>query len=145
MVLITKNSELVDYTIQLLTDHLELGLQDVFYGDQDFLPRSPAACVEPNNKKQELKGAPRRTEVTLSVYVIVYFSHIRDTEVNRRDADLLSEAIEAVLHLDAQCGGRVIHSMVTENASGWATKSSTPIRASRLSFEATTQAQLPYS
>ena len=143
MTLFTKNSQFVDYTIALLKAHPELGLLDVFYGDQDFLPRNPAACVEPNRKAQQLKGAPRRTNVDLSVFVILYISAISDTQKNRRDADVLSEAVEVVLHLDAQCAQQVIHSLVTSNESGWATKSGTPIRASRLTFEATSQDQLP--
>lgn len=145
MTLITKNSQLTDYVVTLLLNHPELGLQDVFYGDQDFLPRNPAVCVEPNRKTQELNGAPRRTLIDLSVYVIIYVSATKDAQTNRRDADMLGEAIEDVLHTDAQCGGRVVHSLVTENASGWATKGGTPIRASRLTFDATSQAQLPYS
>lgn len=145
MTLFTRNSQFVEYTIALLNDHAELGLQDVFYGDQDFLPRNPAACVEPQRKTQQLKGAPRRTEVNLSVFVILYVSALTDPQSNRRDADKLSEEVEAVLHLDAQCKNQVIHSLVVSNESGWASKSGTPIRASRLTFEATSQDQLPYS
>lgn len=146
MTLFTRNSQFVDYTVTLLTDNMaQLGLLDVFYGDQDYLPRNPCASVEPNKKTQELKGAPRRVLIELGLYVILYVSAISDTQANRRDADRLSEDVEALLHLDAQCGGQVIHSMVTSNESGWATKGSTPIRASRLTFEATSQDQLPYS
>lgn len=146
MTLFTRNSQLADYVVQLLQNHAaELGLLDVFYGDQDFLPRNPAAIVEPNRKEQELKGAPRRTAVQLGVYVVLYVSAITDTQTSRRDADRLGEEVEAVLHLDAQCNGQVIHSLVTINESGWSTKRSTPIRASRLTFEATSQDQLPYT
>jgi hypothetical protein len=146
MTLITKNSELADYVVTLLTTNKTvLGLQDVYYGDQDLLPRSPAVCVEPNSKKQELNGAPRRVRIELSVYVIIYVGAIATNQANRHASDELSEAVEAVLHADSQCGDRVIHSMVTENASGWSTKGGTPIRASRLNFEALSQAQLPNS
>jgi len=99
-----------------------LGIVDVYFGDQNKIPRVPAACVEPVDKTRELAGVPRRTDNELQVYIL-----------------------ETLLHADAQFGGLVIHSLVTSIESGYSHRTGTLYRSSRLTFVGTTKTNLPYS
>lgn len=133
-----------DYLFNLInTNKAALTLEAVYYGDQDRLPVTPVACVEPNEKARELKGVPRKTDVTIEVFIFVYHSEVQSTQVNRRDADLMAENIETLIHADRTLGGNVIHNFVTRVESGYARKSNTVVRASRLTVQALSQQHLP--
>lgn len=47
-----------------------LNISDVYYGDQEKIPRVPTACVDTGSKQRELNGAPRRTMVDMESYVL---------------------------------------------------------------------------
>jgi hypothetical protein len=123
----------------------DLGIQDVFYGDQNRLPRTPAVCVEPGEKRRKLEGLPRRALTTMICYVLVYHNPVTSREVAQEEKDNLTEAIEDKLHADAQMGGTVIDSMVLTTEYGYAQRNNTLFRVSRLAFEATSKVNLPSS
>jgi hypothetical protein len=124
-----------------------LGIVDVYYGDQQRIPRTPAVCVEPGGKTRELNGLPRRTAIRLTVYLIIYHYQLTGPEAIRENNDELAEDIEDFLHLDAQfrVGGdmTVISSLVTAVESGYQQNRNSLFRASRLTLEADSQEQLP--
>lgn len=139
-----------DVQLRMEANMVTLGLQDVFYGDQSRIPRTPAVCIEPGGKERVLNGMPRRTDVTLTVYLLVYHYQLTGPEAVRENNDNLAEDIEAVLHLDAQfrdVGGAptVVDSMVRNIESGVQAKTNSLFRASRLTFEARSQIQLPFN
>jgi hypothetical protein len=142
---LTGSLELVcQYLFELLEANKDiLQLEDVFYGDQDKLPRTPAACVEPGEKDRELKGAQRMTRVTFRIYVLIYHSAVTSPQSNRRSADRTAEAIEGLIHSDPRMGGLVIHGFCTNVSSGYANRTGTLVRASRITFEAQSQELLP--
>jgi len=126
----------------------DLKLQDVFYGDQRKIPRTPALCVEPGEKTRELNGAPRRTSVTMTNYLIVYHNPVTSASVIREEDDQRAEAIERFIHadphfVDENNEDQVIQSLVTSIESGYQQKEGSLYRASRLTVEAQTQEQLP--
>lgn len=127
----------------LTAQQVALNVKDVFFGDQERIPRTPAICVEPGDKKREYNGAPRRTQVDFTVYVIVYHYRIKDTQSIREENDLLSEAIETQIHMDCRLGGYVVNSLVTSVESGYQVKGNSLFRASRLTIGARSQVQLP--
>jgi hypothetical protein len=127
----------------LSTNAVALNLEDVFYGDQQRIPRTPAACVESGEKRRALKGAPRMTLVDITTYVIVYHYKLKSVQEIREDNDLLAEAIETLVHSDCKLGGYVIDSMVTSVESGYQMKGNSLFRASRLTIEARSQVLLP--
>jgi hypothetical protein len=129
----------------LETNKGALGLQDVFYGDQNRIPRTPTACVDPGEKRRQLNGAPRRTQLDIVIYILVYHNAVTNVEVLAKTNDKLSEDIENVIHLDAQMGGLLIDSMVTNIEFGYASRGKTLYRVSRLTVEGRSQAQLPSS
>ena len=152
MPLIDSFTEFARITQALLeANKVALGLQVVYFGDQARIPITPAACVEPGGKRRVLNGMPRRTEVTLACYVIVYHYNLKSPQDIREDVDDQAELIESFLHMDAQLRDtnsemRVIDSMVTDIDSGYSTKSRNSLfRASRLTFEARSQVLLPSS
>jgi len=135
---------------QFLFDQLDdnktpLGLTDVFYGDQEKIPRVPAVAVESGTKSREINGAPRRTLNTITAYLIIYHSKIdASVQVTRKEVDLLAEAVESLVHSNSTMDGLVIHSLVTEIQSGYSAKGKTDIyRSARLTVTATSQSQLP--
>jgi hypothetical protein len=146
MTLATKLSEVCDRTVLLFREQAEgLGIEEsaIFYGDQERIPISPAVCVEPGEKKVELYGAGRMTEVNFVVYILTYHSELRDLESNRRDADRLAETITDLLNADAGFFGLAIHCFVSNVSSGYATKTNNTLRASRITFELKSQERLP--
>lgn len=123
----------------------DLAVTDVFYGDQDRIPRSPVLCVEPFNLRRELTSATRRTTNTFLIYVLSYHSEVRSPQSNRKDSDMLAEAVATVLHADPTMGSLVTHSYVIEMVSGYQVKSNQMFRANRLTLEAINKTQLPPS
>lgn len=146
MPLVTKLSDACDALVDLFSANIEdlaIGDGGIFYGDQERIPTSPAICVEPNEKRSSLYGGGRMTEVTLSVYVLVYHSEVRSLQDNRRDADKLAEDVTDLLNADATFSGRATHCYVTSVQSGYSTKTNTTMRSSRIVFELTSQERLP--
>lgn len=136
-----KLSELCDYWFEKFeANKTVLGLADVFYGDQRQIPRTPTLCLEPDMKRRELEGVPRRTLNTFSMYVLLYISKMDDVQVNARDALVLAEAVEDFLHADPTCHAPpaqplLVHSYCTEVEPGYRTRQDTRFRACRIKFE----------
>ena len=115
--------------------------EDVTYGDQDKIPRTPFLCVESGPKTRTIdgKGASGRTENNFTVFIMCYISNIRSVQENREDADLFAEQIEALLHSDVQLGGIVIHGFVTSIEPGYATRSGALMRVARITWQGLTK------
>lgn len=122
-----------------------LGQEDwgVYYGDQQKLPKRITACIEPNTKVTDLTGATRMVDRRYEVFVILYFTAVQSGQLNRREVDTISEEIETHLNVDPRLGGEVIHSYVTELASGYSTKDGALVKSSRLTFTAISKDRLP--
>lgn len=127
----------------LNNNKVTLGLASVFYGDQNNIPHTPTACIDPGGKRRELEGAPRRTKTTLYNYIIVYHNKLVDVSTLQDDADNRAEAIEALIHQDPYMSDSVVHSMVTSIDSGYLERRNAIYRASRLTVEASVWKQLP--
>lgn len=143
---LTDNISIVARKIYSLLDEnrVGLGFQDIWYGDQDKTPRTPCAAVESGPKTRELNGAPRRTMVTMTIYVLVYHEKILDVQQNQLESEKLNEAVEALLHQDAALDGLVIDSMVTNVEPGYVNRGGAKVKASRITFTCTSQKMLPY-
>jgi hypothetical protein len=125
-----------NYTFDSLVENKEaLGLADVFYDDQNQIPRTPTACVVPDEKSRELAGVPRLSQNTFGLYVLLYTSKIGDVQDNARDALAFAEQVEFFLHSDPTLGGLVVHSFCTRTEPGYRTRDKTTFRACRIKFE----------
>lgn len=142
---LTDSSVTVAQYIQTMIDNnkASLGLADVWYGDQSLIPRTPSATVEAGPKQRMVTGAPRRTEVNIATYVMLYVEKVQAVTSNDLLAGQLGEQIETIIHGDRTLGDNVIHSLVTSLEPGFATRSGTPMRATRITVESLTQVLLP--
>lgn len=118
-------------------------VQDVYYGDQNQIPRTPAITVASSQKGRELAGAPRRILNTFEVFINIYFSNVRPIAVNHQEADALAEAVEAKIHEDIIFGGLVINSLVVLNEAGFLNRDNSQFRGNRLIVRATSKTLLP--
>lgn len=130
--------KLCDYWMNKFdTDKQLFNLEDVFYGDQNQIPRTPALCLEPDGKRRVIEGVGGSGRVlnTMGLYVLLYISKVQDTQVSARDALVLAESIEAYMHQDKSSGGLLVHGYCTEVEPGYRTRGDTRFRACRIKFE----------
>lgn len=136
--------DICDYIYNLIdADRTQLGIEGLYYGDQDRLPVTPAVCIEPDEKPRELKGAQRMTRVRFRVYVLIYYGIVGSPQDNRRSADTLAEGVETLIHSKPKLDGLVIHGMCTTIESGYVMRDRSVLRASRILYEAESQQLLP--
>jgi len=124
------------------------GAIDVWYSDQDRLPRTPAICIEPDEKQRTLEGAPNMTINEFTVFILVYHNAVRDVQVTREECDRLAYEIEKLIHQDLQLTNgdptpRVIHGYVRSNESGYTFKQGTLYRTARLTYYGKSKTSLP--
>lgn len=133
--------EVCDYQYNKMVDNkANLGLVDVYFGDQDKIPVTPVVCIEPQIKTNILNeaGAGRLISIEFRLFFLVYYSFIQSPQDNRRGADALAEAIESVVHSDRTLGGLITHGYCTDVESGYTTKGNSLIRSNKITFVGTT-------
>jgi hypothetical protein len=124
-----------DAIINLITANQDvLGINGIYLGDQNMIPKTPTVCVVPSSKGREFAGAPLRTRVTFQVFLMVYQEKLQDTQANLRESMTLTEAIEALLHQDISMGGICQSSMVEQTEPGFAVRSGTLMRCTRMTW-----------
>jgi hypothetical protein len=135
------------YTI-LNANKVSLGLEDVWFGDQDLLPRTPALCVEPGVKRRELSAAQNMTLNTIDTHFLLYYSEIVEIQQQRRATVAFAEAIETFLHQNHQTllavGGQqlTIHGLCTDMDPGYAVKKDRYFSAVIITWTSTTKTRL---
>lgn len=132
----------VQAVYDLLTNSkVALGLQDVWYGDQNLIPRYPAVAVEAGPFTRQLAGigGKGRTDNQIRVLLLVYSAKIADVQTTRKATDILSETIMDKLHEDITMGNTVIHGFVTAIEPGYATRGGTLMRTTRITWEGFTK------
>ena len=137
---LTNRASVVAQAIQtvLIDNQVALGLTDVFYGDQDIIPRYPCVCVE-----VDLKSTPP-TEVnpmtyglnTFEILLILYNSKIEDVDTLRLETDTLAEDIADVMHKDFRLTGLVTFGYVTTIQYGYVVKQGRLVRSAKLTWRA---------
>lgn len=131
--------EIVTHIVDFLENKTELGLQDVYYGDQTVIPRTPCLAVEGVEKVRELKGIPFQTENTFQVSLLLYHAKVQSNEMTRKQCDAHAHEVEAALHEDVTFEGLVIWGFVRRIESGYATRGGNLMYASRLTWEGLTK------
>lgn len=125
------------------TNMANLGLQSVWYGDQHLLPKTPAACIVPGEKRREFQGATFRTLNDIQTYVLVYFGKIQDIQQNLHSAMQLAEAIELLVHQDLLLGGNVISCLCNIIDPGVINKGGVWVMGARMTFQSMSKTTLP--
>ena len=127
---------IVDYQIDLLKSNAGLlGLNEVYYGDQNLIATVPAVCVEGQRKTRDMSGTSFRSENLLRTTLLVYYSQMQDVNATQRDVEILAEQIEEVLHTDQTMGGLVVHGRVIELEPGYAVRERVYLRACRMTWQ----------
>ncbi len=136
----TENFSVVATYIQdLLAETESLQLTDVFYGDQELIPRTPAACVESGLYSRQYAGVPLRTENEIIVNILVYFAKIQDVQVTRLQCDQKAEDIMRVLHANVTMGGLVINGWVSSIEPGYSMRNKVLMRSARITWTGKTK------
>lgn len=118
-----------------------LGISDVWFGDQQALPRTPSLCVEPGMKKRTLQGVPNMPLTNIDTIFLLYHSKVDiDQQTTRRDCIKVAEDVELYLHqhcdpLLASNGSQLtIQGMITEADPGYSYKSRSTYNAVQMTF-----------
>lgn len=122
----------------LVNDHkLELGIADVWYGDQAKIPRTPAVCIEAGPMDREPAGVSGKglTENTFRIYHLIYVGKVQDVQVNLKQAQELAEALMDLLHGDMQFGNLVLYGYVRTIEPGFVRKADALLKVQRLLWQ----------
>lgn len=141
----TSSLETFVATIQnlIVTNQVSLGIQDVWYGEQRKIPRTPTIEIIPGQKVRSLAGAPRRVANAFECFIMIQAGMVQDTQLNLHLAGQLAESVEAVIHADPTLGGICINCLVVRTEFGVAERSSTEYRAARLTVQGESRTLLP--
>lgn len=135
----------------LLGVKAELGLADVWFGDQDNLPRTPALCVEPGVKRRTLKAVQNMTENSIDTYFLLYHSKLgpdTDQQLERRNTVQFAENVEEYLHInylrlyDLAGNQLTIHGHCSDLDPGFSYKNGTLYNAVRMTWTSLTKTRL---
>jgi len=120
----------------LLEDATQLGFEDIFYGDQELIPHTPAAAVEPGSMQRQIGGIMPggQTLNTFQVYVFVYHCPIQSPQVTRKECDQLAEQVQRIFHTDVTLGGLVTHGFCTNSESGVTVRGGAMLRTHRITW-----------
>lgn len=110
---------------------------DIYYGDQQKYPRTPAIGVESGSLIRELDGRGGKgvTLNTFQVFCLCYISKVQSVQVSRKEADDFAGDVADVLHSDITLGGLVIHGYVTRIEPGFSIRGGELMRAARVTWQ----------
>lgn len=130
-----KATEIATYMKGILEGEASLGLEDVYYGDSDYIPRVPTVAIEVGDKTRELAGAQFQTDVTFEVILMVYHARLTDSHEAQLEADQLLEDIEDFINADRRMGDNVIHGYIKSTEQGLAVRNEEEVmRAARMTW-----------
>lgn len=143
-------SPVAQHVKNLLAENTDLGFKAVFYGDQELIPKTPAAAVSPANITRDLRGVPFQIQTDFALFIIVYGGQLGDQQGNTLEIDRLTEATSLVIDRDGlppQHGGTrfndmIIHGNVLTIDYGYAIRSNKLVRANRITWTGLTKTGL---
>lgn len=110
---------------------------NVMYGDQQLIPRTPFVCVETGPMRSELAGTAYMLQNDMTVYLMVYHVNLRDPDgeqMTRKECDQMAYDLRTLLHSDKTMGGLVIHGHVTNMDPGYAQRQNKLLKMTRISW-----------
>lgn len=127
-----------------------LGIQDVWFGDQNILPHTPSVCVEPGIERRVLQGVPDMTRMEIDTIFLVYHSKVGgEQQQAKRDSVAFAQAIKHYLHVNhlrlfnaAATQQLTIHGYCTEFDPGYAHKQRTLYNAVQMTWTNLTKVSL---
>lgn len=139
----TDNSvEIAKHIQGMLETWGEIPTDNIAYGDQTLIPRTPFVCVETGPMRSELAGVSYMMQNDHTVYLMVYHINLQDPpgeQKTREECDQMAYDIRTLLHTDKQMGGLVIHGHVTNLDPGYATRSNKLLKMTRITWSGLTK------
>lgn len=139
--MLTKDSSVVTtYIIGLLRDNaVPLGVKRVYRGETNLIPEYPAISVRSGPKRRGY-ATTQQYGVDLRTIITIMHGVIGETEQSELDVDLLTEAVENLLHDDRTLGAHpdnlVYTSWVEAVEPGVRLVGTNQIRATRMTHRA---------
>lgn len=135
---------------QQIVDHLRqqwsfLGLpqeQNVYYGDEDKYPSTPAIAVEPGPRRSPVANTGLFQTHEFTIFILTFLSRISgNLPQTRKLSDELAEKIEVAMNANLTLDGAVIHGHVVNVEPGVATRGELMF-ANRLTWEGISRTQV---
>ncbi len=120
----------------------DLGIVDVWYGDERAIPRTPAIGIVPGDKSRTLTETGSMTTNSFDVQITIYHSRLDNPNVTRKECDKLAEEVEAYLHDNKHMNDLVIFGYVQRIQAGVSTMNRVSMRATRLMWTAMTKGRI---
>lgn len=132
----TDNLDVVGEAIKAVieAEKAALGLTDVWYGDQQLVPRMPAVAVDPRRVRTRPSDTGHMARNDFEVDLYVYHSKLQGPTTNLKECLQLANSIKDLLHDDVMLGGLIVYGHVEEIATGYSTKSNVIIKSTRIQW-----------
>jgi len=111
-----------------------LGLQGVYYGDTDLIPKFPSATVESGAKGRTITGV-HKFELNLITNIFIYHGKLQGASITRKETEEFAELVETELHRNKTLDGLIIFGFVASMDPGVVVKSSVMLRTTRLIWQ----------
>lgn len=120
---------------------LGIGIPDMYFGDQNRIPRTPALCVDSGDYSRTLsgRGGKGRTDNIFTVFTMFYLCKVADIQATKLSVEQLAETAMDILHADVTFGGLVIHGFVTKIEPGYSMRQGVLFRTARMTWEGLTK------
>lgn len=110
--------------------------EDVWFGDQELIPRYPSCAVDPIQLERTFDGFPFQTVNNHTVFLHIYHGRIADTQETDLQCVQFAEQVVDLLHEDPQLGGLVIQGFCKKYEMGQAVRNTNQLlRATRITWE----------
>lgn len=125
-----------------------LSIEDLFYGDQDKIVRTPTVTVEAGDTVSPLSGAPNMVTRTHTCFVTIFHAGYESNATTKEEAEIyaatISDFLDSNLQLEDPDGEDplVIYGYVTANAPGYLRVGDNKFRASRLTWQGISKTRL---
>jgi hypothetical protein len=132
---VTELSEVAQAMVDKLKDS-PLDFAEVSFGEENLVPRMPAAMVEPQVKRSELYKTGKRTEDTFDLSITILHGRYDDRSITRHDTLEMAEDVKDELHKDTSLGGLVVFGFVNMIEPGFDERAKHLFHATRLTWTA---------
>lgn len=111
-----------------------LGLKDVWYGEHDTIPKTPAITVEPVKKDVEVAQTGHKVRNDFQIRFMLFYSALTGPQMQVEDCLELAESVENLINDDFTVGGLLIYSYVTGLTNGYTRRSNVIMRATEIDW-----------
>ena len=145
----TSMPDLIEYYKTLVTNNkTDLGVTEVFIGDQRLFQGPVTVCVESDTKTNVVTRAAggRSVDSVYRIYLLVYCNSIEDYHLNRKNTDIVADKVESLVYSYPTCQGKVYKLEIEQIESGYITRENNKVvAAARLTILLTERRTLPIS